>query len=253
MIKRIPLDLCTVLDRIENASDSFTFSRWGDGEWQSVIGTKRRVNCDKHIYFPEMGRELYNVLADKPEYIMGMQGLALRLFREPIEQKIAEAGISHIKWVDSDVFHQGSLHGHLHRIVKSVNTRRVLMVGPPHLRNINTHPTLPLHYWCYIDVPSRNAYADKEGIVERIKKVLEDYPEDATPLLISLCASMPAEIILHEIYPLTKGRHTAIDFGSLWDPLVGVASRSYHRSAGPAALVNARSEGKHITEAMEEN
>jgi hypothetical protein len=252
MVKRIPLHLDDVLNRIKDLSDAFTFSRWGDGEWQSVVGTRKRSNCDKHRYFPTMGEELFNVLADQPDYIMGMQGLALRIMAEKIECKIEEANIGHIEWVDSDVFHQGSLHGHLYRIVEAVNTRRVLMVGPKQLREINAHPTLPLHYWCFVDVPARNAYVQKDAIVEKIKKVLEDYGDDADPLLISVCASMPAEIILHEIYPLTKGRHTAIDFGSLWDPLVGVASRGYHRAHGPEALVEARSDEEHTTEAMRE-
>lgn len=253
VINRVPLDLDDILRRIENPADAFTFSRWGDGEWKSVVGTKSRHNCDKHRYFQTMGEELFAVLADQPEYVMGMQGLALRIMGDEINEKIEEADISHIEWVDSDVFHQGSLHGHLYRIVESVNTRRVLMVGPAKLREINANSTLPLNYWVFVDIPARNAYLRKDETVAAIKKVLEVYSDDEEPLLISICASMPAEIILHEIYPLTKGRHTAIDFGSLWDPLAGVASRKYHRAHGPDALVTARSTERHVTEAMRES
>ena len=253
MVKRKVLQLDDVLSRIEDPDDSFTFSRWGDGEWRAVFGQYiGKSNCDRHKYFPEMGKELFNVLADKPEYIMGMQGLALRIFESRILEQIRKAGIEDIEWVDSDVLHQGSLHGHLHRIVASVNTRRVLMIGPPHLGAVNNNSSLPLNYWKFVDVPPRNAYLQKDAITEQIKAILTSYPADEVPLLISICASMPAEIILHEIYPLTKGRHTAIDFGSLWDPLVGIASRGYHRDRGPEALVNARSFSEHVTEAMEE-
>tara|TARA_R110002020_G_scaffold276042_2_gene491234 strand:- start:2537 stop:3310 length:774 start_codon:yes stop_codon:yes gene_type:complete len=253
MVKRKVLHLDDVLARIENPEDAFTFSRWGDGEWRAVFGQySGKRNCDRHRYFPSMGKELYNVLADKPEYVMGMQGLALRIFEGRILEQIEMAGIGDIEWVDSDVFHQGSLHGHLHRIVAAVNKRRVIMVGPPPLIAVNNHPTLPLDYWRFVNVPPRDAYLQKDAITDRIKSLLTTYPAEDEPLLISICASMPAEIILHEIYPLTKGRHTAIDFGSLWDPLVGVASRGYHRDKGTDALVNARSFGEHITEAMEE-
>lgn len=253
MVKRTVLHLDDVLTRIEDVNDSFTFSRWGDGEWRAVFRQYTgKSNCDRHKYFPEMGEELFNVLADKPEYIMGMQGLALRIFENRILEQIAKAGIEDIEWVDSDVLHQGSLHGHLHRIVASVNTRRVLMVGPPHLGDVNNNASLPLHYWKFVNVPPRNAYLQKNDITEQITAILKAYQPDEVPLLISICASMPAEIILHEIYPLTKGRHTAIDFGSLWDPLVGIASRGYHRDKGPEALVDARSFSEHVTEAMEE-
>ena len=253
MVNRKVLRLDDILLRIEDPEDAFTFSRWGDGEWRAVFGQYYgKRNCDMHRYFPEMGKELYSVLADKPDYIMGMQGLALRIFESRIVEQIERAGIGDIEWVDSDVFHQGSLHGHLHRIVASMNKRKVIMVGPPKLGAVNSHPTLPLNYWRFVDVPPRNAYLQKEAITDCVKAILTEYGKDEEPLLISVCASMPAEIILHEIYPLTKGRHTAIDFGSLWDPLVGVASRGYHRDKGTETLVNALSFSEHVTEAMEE-
>jgi hypothetical protein len=251
MVNRTPLLIDDVLKRIRDPLDSFTFSRWGDGEWRAVFRqyTDRR-NCDRHRYFPDMGHELFKVLADKPEYIMGMQGLAMRVFGDRILAHIDKAGIQDMEWVDSDVFHQASLHGKLHKIVAAVNTRRVIMVGPPALRQIKDHETLPLNYWQFIEVPARDAYRRCRQIIEEIENILNNYQESREPLLISVCASMPAEIILHKIYPLTKGRHTAIDFGSLWDPLAGIASRGYHRDRGVAALVNARNEEEHKTEAM---
>ena len=76
--------------------------------------------------------------------------------------------------------------------------------------------------------------------------------EKEDPLLISVSASLPAGIILHKIYPLTKGRHTVIDFGCLWDPLVGVATAGYHKKIGVKALVTARSKEPYVTEATED-
>lgn len=250
MVERIPLKLEDMLKRIEDPSDSFTFSRWGDGEWRAVFRqyTNRR-NCDRHRYFPSMGAELFQVLADKPDYIMGMQGLAMRVFGDRIRAKIAEAGIEHIKWVDSDVFHQASLHGKLYKIVDAVSTRRVVMVGAPHLRGLRDASELPINYWKFVEVPARDAYRRCYEIIGELEEIIHKYPEKEPPLLISVCASMPAEIILHEIYPLTKGKHTVIDFGSLWDPIVGKASRGYHRDKGVGALVAGRNEDDHETEA----
>jgi len=54
--------------------------------------------------------------------------------------------------------------------------------------------------------------------------------ETNNPVLISLSASMPAEILLDWLYRDYGKKHTIIDFGSLWDQLVGVKSRSYMRN-----------------------
>ena len=252
MIKRIPLKLEDILARIKDPSDAFTFSRWGDGEWLSILGTKNPCNCDGHRYFPEMGKELRQVLMDQPDYIMGMQGLTLKVMGDKVRKQIKAAGLSHIKWVDSDVFHQASLHGHLYRIVEAVNTRKVMMVGPPQLRGVTVNTTLPLRYWAFVDVPPKNAYLDIKGVIENIQYILGRYDEKEEPLLISVCASLPAGIVLHKIYPMTKGRHTVIDFGSLWEPLIGVASRGYHKKEGAKSLVLARNTKPYVTEAMKE-
>ena len=250
MVDRIPLRLEDMLERRKDPSDAFTFSRWGDGEWRAVFGQySNKRNCDRHRYFPSMGVELFQVLADQPEYVMGMQGLAMRIYGDRIKAKIAEAGIEHIKWVDSDVFHQASLHGKLYKIVEAVNTRKVVMVGPPQLRALNEAQELPINYWQFVEVPPRDAYHRCYEIIQELETVIGNYSDTEEPLLISVCASMPAEIILHKLYPLTKDKHTVIDFGSLWDPIVGRASRGYHRDRGVAALVNARSEDAHKTEA----
>ena len=171
---------------------------------------------------------------------------------DEVRKQVKAVGLSHINWVDSDVFHQASLHGHLHRIVKAVNTRKVVMVGPPQLRGVTANKTLPLRYWAFVDVPPKNAYLDIKGVIANIQYILGRYDENEEPLLISVSASLPAGIILHKIYPLTKGRHTAIDFGALWDPLVGIATSGYHKKEGVKALVSARNTNPYVTEAMKE-
>tara|TARA_B100000745_G_scaffold235318_1_gene158652 strand:+ start:772 stop:1530 length:759 start_codon:yes stop_codon:yes gene_type:complete len=251
MIKRIPLGLQDILTRIEDPSDAFTFSRWGDGEWQAIAGARSRSNRDGHRYFPEMGKELRQILLEQPDYVMGMQGLALRVMGDKINTQVKAAGLDYVDWVDSDVFHQAALNGHLYCVVNAVNTRKVLLVGPPHLRKVNTNTNLPLHYWEFVEVSPKNAYLDIERVIGDIEQILAEY-KGKEPLCISVSASLPAGIILHRIYPLTKGRHTVIDFGCLWDPLAGVITAGYHKEQGIKAIVEARSTEPYITEVSEE-
>ena len=257
MINRIPLKLEDMLARIKDPSDAFTFSRWGDGEWLSVIGTGRPCNRDGHRYFPEMGKELLQVLTDRPDYVMGIQGLTLKIMGKKVSKRVESAGLGYVQWVDSDVFHQASSHGHLYRVVEAINTRKVLMVGPSQLRKVNLNANLPLQYWSFVEVPALNAYLGIDQVIGDIKRILTEYSESESisseePLLISVSASLPAGIILHKIYPLTKGRHTVIDFGCLWDPLVGIATAGYHKKIGVDTLVASRSKETYVTEAMGE-
>jgi hypothetical protein len=50
------------------------------------------------------------------------------------------------------------------------------------------------------------------------------------PTLVSISAGMSAELILDALYLRFGDAHSFVDFGSLWDPLVGVYSRKYMRT-----------------------
>jgi hypothetical protein len=97
-------------------------------------------------------------------------------------------------------------------------------VGPPHLKKLKNNG---LKYWDFIEIPPRNNYLVMD---ETYRSVLAKVESETEPLLISLSASMPAEILCDKLYDRIGKQHTIIDFGSLWDPLVGVKSRSYMKN-----------------------
>jgi hypothetical protein len=66
-----------------------------------------------------------------------------------------------------------------------------------------------------------------QELYRQIVAVAEDQQD---PLLISLSASMPAELLCDALFKRFGNKHTIIDFGSVWDPLVGRLSRSYMRA-----------------------
>lgn len=215
------LTLSTALDKIRNADDPFTFSRWGDGEWRAVLKTKDTMNCDHHKFFPQMGAELADVLKRNPEYMLGMQNFSWRHYGSRITKFLADNKVEGLQWYNSDVFHYGAIYGHMQDILDAVNSRKVLIVGPSHLKSLPDHG---LNYWKYVPVPGRNCYAHLDNIYKGILAKIDGKKER---LLISLSASMPAEILCDKLYDRFGDLHTIIDFGSLWDPLVGVRSRSY--------------------------
>lgn len=217
------LELSTILQDIADVDKPFTFGRFGDGEWRSILRKHKpgAQNCDGHKFFPAMGIDLRAVLTRKPTYLLGMQNFSMRLYGRPIQQFLDTNGLSDLRWVNADVFHYGAIHGHRKQIVDTVKARKLLIVGPPHLQSLK-HSGLP--YWDYVGVPKRNCYT---RIRDTFREIVAKAEGQKDRLLISISASMPAEILCDMLYMRFGDEHTIVDFGSLWDPLVGKLSRSY--------------------------
>lgn len=221
MIRLAPTSLDTVLDHIRSESP-FSLSRWGDGEWHSVLGTHKRRNCDQHRFFPEMGVSLANILRSKPKYSVGIQPLALKTMGDRINRWLSKNSVDLI-WSDADVFHLGAMAGRLDEIVDAVFSRNLLLVGPTHLAQLQSR----LNYNHFVAVPSRDCFRAVDKIVTRASAWLDNQDQ---PSLVAISASMPAEIILDRLYSVHGNYHSFVDFGSLWDPLVGILSRGYMRN-----------------------
>ena len=215
------IHLKTLLSRIREP-EPFTFSRWGDGEWNALLGLRPTgTNCDGHRFFPAMDVELQQVLKDKPAYDLGMQRMALRNQGNKINAWLHENKLTDLIWYDADVFHYAAIHGHMDQLLQVVNENHVLMIGPDHLKRVKPQ----IKYFDFVDVPPKNCYLAKDRIIQDVLSKMES--QKHKQILISVSASMPAEIIIHELYRVFGAKHKIIDFGSLWDPLVGVQSRSY--------------------------
>jgi hypothetical protein len=216
------------LKDLADVSKPFSFSRWGDGEWRAVLSPGgNSANCDGHKFFPAMGDQLRQILCNKPTYRIGMQSLAVRLFAEHIANFLEKAQLTALQWYDSDVFHKGAIYGKMDQILQAMSSRKVLLIGPRHLAKV------PFPCWKQIFVPSTNVYLQLDSILRQVDGLLAGKDE---PLLISISASMPAEIMVDRLHKKYGHLHTIVDFGSLWDPLVGVKSRSYMKD--PAKFLN---------------
>jgi len=217
------LDLGAILKKLADADKPFTFSRWGDGEWRALLRKNKpgARNCDGHQFFPEMGNELRKVLIDKPPYLLGMQNFSKRLYGTAIDRFLTENNLTDLKWVNADVFHYGVIYGDRKGIVDTVKARKLLIVGPPHLKSLNKSG---LPYWDYVPVAPRDCYLN---LRDTFRQVVAKAESQKDPLLISISASMPAEILCDMLFKRFGDKHTIVDFGSLWDPLVGKLSRTY--------------------------
>jgi len=209
------------------ANTPFTVSRWGDGEWNSVLGKTHGKNCDGHRYFEKMGDDLRAVLLDKPAYILGIQRHALRIFKGRVEDWLATHGLTHLDWIDADVFHEASEKGELVELVKEMRQRPVMLVGPPHLEQLQHY--LGAHL--FVPVAPLNSYLSLDQIHQTVTDKLAAMPAGT---VVSISMGMPSKLLVHRLHARWAAQHTIIDFGSVWDVYAGVVSRKYmHRMTNP--------------------
>lgn len=195
----------------------FSFSRFGDGEWNAVFD-KKGHNCDKHPYYPDMNRALRQVLKtykNQSNYFLGLQRYSRKKKWKEIQKFL---GKNKIKWSNADCLHDASQGGDLIKFFKVLKTRTVVLVGPGYLEGFK-----PKDF--FIQVPDKNCWLEKDRIVEDVKQVLEDSHEDMVVLFV---ASMPANVMVDELYKIHGDKHTFIDVGSVLDPYAGVVTRGYH-------------------------
>lgn len=210
-----------ILRRLEE-NQSFSFSRWGDGEWEAVLSLKKQdeANCDGHQFFDSMRLELQNILLKRPPYMLGMQRLAYhKLIGKEIDTffKSNNLKLENLWWVDADVFHNASRSGKILSFFEQLKKKNILLVGPQYLRNLR------IFTFDLVEVPLLNCWLERVQIMAQIeeRRKVKDY--DA----ILFCAGMTSNWMVDQLYGNFKG--FIVDIGSLLDPFAGRNTRNYHK------------------------
>ncbi|EFK96510.1 hypothetical protein LDC_1463 [sediment metagenome] len=214
--------LSSYVEKLERG-ESFSFSRFGDGEWNAILG-RPGENCDGHEFFPELGQRLRETLINPLPYIYALQQLAIG------QDGIAIARFCHKNrivrtWPNADVFHHASEEGRLLPLVSQLRKMDVVIVGPQHLRKISQRVFKYIHF---IEIPSRNCFLS----AEKIKSDILAVAQNNSKVVYALSASMTANVLIHDLFPVLGSDNWMIDFGSVWDVYVGAPSRGYQRGTG---------------------
>lgn len=213
-----------LLERIQR-NEPFSFSRWGDGEWEAVLGGKKEdeINCDGHQYFASLRESLHEILISNPPYLMGMQKLAYhKLLGREIDQYLKRHHIRRT-WLNADAFHDASSKGRINTFFDLLSRKNVLLVGPSHLKKLN------LFAFDFCEVPVKNCWLERERVMKDIELALARQPE-----VILFCAGMTSNWFVHQLQKVFSG--FVLDVGSLLDPYAGVSSRNYHKKLSAEAL-----------------
>jgi len=195
-----------VLEKIKN-NNPFAFSRWGDGEFLNVNGVDGK-NCDGNIYYKDLGLKLKLILSSKQDYYMGVQTL--------VEWSKIESKKYNQDWCDSDVFHRASMSGEIDKLSNVLNNVNVVYIGN------KTHSKLNFINE-FIEIPRNNVWLQKNLILNKIIRTF-----DETHKIYCFSAGMATNVFIDELWKLNNN-NTYIDIGSVFDPYVGINSRSYHK------------------------
>lgn len=223
-MKVYPLPLGWFVNQLSN-NEHFTFAKYGDGEWRTILGGKYMYGHNKNgcTFTPELSAELRHVLRFA-KYEHGRQGM-LRIARRTLGGEIGKYlkgnGIAY-RWYDGDVLLNNALNGNLLPFIEALRKRRVLVVGQPSLRNLGIvgffRPVTFYH------PPAQNAVNDRIAIVNNINHIVDQYNID----VVLWSCGMHSKVFIHDIWKAKGGLVTQIDCGSMWDGFVGGNSnRSY--------------------------
>jgi hypothetical protein len=220
MERFIPSDPFEEMVTMLGEGTAFSFSRFGDGEFNAILGVEGS-NCDGHPYYPDLGLRLKEIVQSRPCYLMGLQALAVVF--HGARQIHALAG--DLPWVLADSLHLASGEGRFDVFFEALAGREVMLVGPGHLGELSG-----LRGWSHCPVPARDCWKQYGETYERIVESLAESGH-----VVLLCASMMSNVLIDDLYGLNPA-NTYIDAGSVFDPYAGVKSRTYHRELGPEAM-----------------
>ena len=241
------LDISAMVEKFK-IRENFSFARYGDGEFAAILNDPLKVekNCDGHKYYPEMGRKLGEILASDPPYFVGIhqdkktQDATINwLIREGLmwmddngrpfwnNRPFAANAVFHDavigkKRANASVEYEETPGQYLDAFWNALECRNVLIVAPDYIK----HQQKILHAE-FLPIPGQETFLHVDSITERAIRKLGGIEDP----VVLICASMTAPILVHRLWREYGDLGTFIDFGSTFDPFVGMPSRSFHSKA----------------------
>lgn len=236
-----PLTIRDFALKLKN-NEPFTFARYGDGEWLTILGFYGKHNSNGCTFTKALSDDMRQVLYRHNDYYHAILKIARREREVPygdkwypyggpvIDQWLEDNNIN-LKWYNGDFILEESLRGKIFPLIEQVREKRVLYIGNERLRGLNMRGAGFFPYVAYIKPPPRNAHSVKNDILRNIYNSIERYDID----FIGWSSGLAGKVFIDEVF-MRYPEVTQIDFGSMFDgyfePMPNVhpdGSRSYIR------------------------
>jgi len=198
----------------------FYLPRYGNSEWGSILEGKHLYSQTE--FFPEIQNDLKRSLVEnrKSPVIFGMQNYAMRLFGKEIKNFLEQNDLLESTWVNADVFHYASRDGLLFPLIRELQSKKVIIIGPHFLKRLSEQT---FEYLEFIEIPVQDSYKIKSKISTAI---LEANSKFGDGIIYAFSAGAVSNIFISELWRQMP-KNFLIDFGSLWDIFCGIRSRGY--------------------------
>lgn len=213
----------------------FSFTRWGDGEWTALLGRTSPRNCDGHPYSPELTVALRHSLMT-PGPRVGIASCVSDMFGRDASELLSDLEIMS-EWYDANIFHVEEWKAYEERrssrLLQTFREQKgflsTLIVGPDcYSRLADLYPVDG-----FVEVPRMACFEQAARICLEIREAVANLPK---PVLVSVSASMAANVIIHRLYADLHKQAWLIDLGSVWLPYIpnhGLRLRSGQRGKVP--------------------
>ena len=198
----------------------FVQANYGDGEWSCILGCPGQ-NCNGEHYTTELQKELIETILSPPEGFVWYGSNPGQKLRVAVENWIKDNHAEQRAWVYKEIISGANANGKLKPFIEAVRRRRVLLVGPEHLKNEAMHTLWNIEE--QILVPTSNAFTTF-GVT--YDATLQAIQKNKTNLVL-VCSGMSAKPLIHKLAKVTTC--SFIDMGATLDPYVGVWSRNAYR------------------------
>lgn len=236
-----PLPLNWFVNRLRD-SEPFTFARYGDGEWLTILGFYGITNSNGCTFTKALSDDMRAALARHNDYHHAILKIARRKREVPYQGNQHPYGGSVIDkwlkdneialdWYNGDVLLEESLEGKLFPLIEQIREKRVLYVGNHRLKGLNMRGIGFFPYTAYIEPPPQNAHEVIDDILYDVYRAIRKYKID----FIGWSSGLAAKVMIDEVY-MRFPEVTQIDFGSMFDGyframpnVLPAGSRSYIR------------------------
>lgn len=202
--------------------------RYGDGEWKAILDVGDKRAGEQTLKAPL----IQDGVRDSLQLLQPQNDLYLELVAMDVAERLGMASrIAHWisiyaqqtvgRWYGWGWLEEAALAGKLQPFIAWLQTKRVGFVGPVHLRRgLAQNEILDLD--AYVQT-SADCFTDWLYLYQKIK----DTCNNVDVLLFS--AGPTAKVLISQLYREGwRPTVSMIDTGSVWEPLCGRVTRSYH-------------------------
>lgn len=217
-----PLPLNWFVGRLKN-SEPFTFARYGDGEWLTILGFYGMHNSNGCTFTRALSDDMRTALSYQNLYHHAILKIARRerhvLYngeKHPYGGQVIDKWLYNndikMDWYDGDVLLEESLQGRLFPLIEQIREKRVLYVGNKRLKQLNMRGVGFFPYTAYIEPEPQNAHKVIDDILYDIYRAIRKNEID----FIGWSSGLAAKVMIDEVY-MRYPEITQIDFGSMFD------------------------------------